>query len=314
MATVTAAAGHIFPPSIIGSAAFNPLTAQATEPQGLDRPFFTQAKNRPEVIAHRGGEGHWPGETMYAFERAVKMGVDVLELDVHMTSDDQLVLMHNASVDDTTNGSGEIRKKSWEYLNTLDAGYDWKRGEDFPYRGKGIKIPRLEEVFDAFPQMRMNIEIKQSQPSLVPAFCQLIQKHKMKDNLLVASFSDAVVKEFRSQCHGVATSTAKFELAEFLLKYPLSGGTFKPRKADVIQMKDKLSVIRFINKDFVDKVHKMHLPVHAWTINEPDQMRKMIAAGVDGIITDYPGTLLTLLGRAPQAGISALREREMGVT
>lgn len=286
-----AAAAQTFLPSTIGKAALG----QATEPQGFDRPFFAQVKNRPEVIAHRGGEGHWPGETMYAFERAVKMGVDVLEFDIHMTRDGHLVLMHNADVDATTDKSGQLKKMSLQEVQALDAGYRWKRGSEFPYRGIGIKVPTLDEVFAAFPRARMNIEIKQSDPSLVLKFCELIEKHQIpKDNLLVASFSDEVMKEFRDRCRGVATSTAKLELAEFLLKDRLTGGNFKPKHADVIQMVDKLNLV---NAGFVERVHKHRLPVHAWTVNEPAEMRKVMAAGVDGIITDYPGPLLALLGR-----------------
>lgn len=306
MAAAAAAAAQTFLPSIIGKAALGQATGayatshyvatrQATEPQGFDRPFFAQVKNRPEVIAHRGGEGHWPGETMYAFERAMEMGVDVLEFDVHMTRDGHLVLMHNPDVDATTDRSGQLKKMSLQEVQALDAGYRWKRGGDFPYRGIGIKVPTLDEVFAAFPRVRMNIEIKQTDPSLVQKFCELIEKHKIpKDNLLVASFSDEVMREFRDKCRGVATSTAKVELAEFLLKDRLTGGNFKPKHADVIQMVDKLNLV---NAGFVERVHKHRLPVHAWTVNEPAEMRKVISAGVDGIITDYPGPLLALLGR-----------------
>ncbi len=297
IATTATAAGRILLPSVMGKAAFN----QATEPQGFDRPFFARAKNRPEVIAHRGGEGHWPGNTMYAFERAMKMGVDVLELDIHMTNKGDLVVMHDDKVDATTDKKGLIKEMSLSQVQALDAGYRWKRGDDFPYRGIGIKVPTLADVFGAFPQMRMNIEIKQAKPSPVQKFCEMIESHKIpKDNLLVASMSDEVIHEFRDRCRGIATSTAKLESAEFILRDRLTGGKFKPRHADVIQMIDKF---KLIDASFVQRVHQHRLPVHAWTVNEPDNMRNMIKAGVDGIITDYPGPLLALLGR-PTAGLS----------
>ena len=114
-------------------------SAAARSPRkGLDHPFFAAAKNHPEVIAHRGGAGEWPAETKFACEQAVKVGVDVLELDVHLTKDRHLVLMHNETVDATTNGHGLIRNFTLARLKKLDAGYRWTAdgGKTFPVSKK----------------------------------------------------------------------------------------------------------------------------------------------------------------------------------
>jgi len=91
----------------------------------LDHPYYSNLPNRPLVIAHQGGDGLWPGETMYAYKHAAELGADVLEMDIHITRDDLLVLMHDETVDRTTNGSGEIGNMTMEELKTLDAGYNW---------------------------------------------------------------------------------------------------------------------------------------------------------------------------------------------
>jgi glycerophosphoryl diester phosphodiesterase len=272
-----------------------------TNRQGADHPFFTQAKSRPEVIAHRGGNGQWPGETMFAYQQAMKIGVDILEMDIHSSSDGELVLMHNRSVDKTTNTTGPVHNFTLAQLKQLDAGYRWTAdgGKTFPFRGQGITVATLKEVFEAFPQMCMNIEIKQSQPSVVAPFCKMIRDHAMMDKVLVAAMPSGPMNEFRRQCPEVATSASGPELIKFIAKNnSLIGGSYRPN-TDAIQVREKLLIFRLISKRFVDTIHRLNLQAHAWTVNDPDEMQRVIAVGVDGIITDYPGPLLSLLGRIP---------------
>ena len=162
-------------------------------------PFFAQFEQRPLVMAHQGGNGLWPDNTLYAFERAAAMGVDVLEMDLHSTADGVLVVMHDDTVDRTTDGSGPIQSLTLEEIKALDAGYRWSadEGQTFPFRGQGITVPTLEEVFAAFPDVALNIEIKQAEPSLVEPFCQLIRAYGMGERVLVASFHQESIKACR---------------------------------------------------------------------------------------------------------------------
>jgi glycerophosphoryl diester phosphodiesterase len=273
------------------------------EPQtgrGADHPFFKGFKNRPEVIAHQGGNGQWPAETIFAFDRAIKLGVDVLEFDIHSTRDDHLVLMHNATVDETTNSTGRIHRLSLSELKKLDAGYRWTAngGRTFPFRGKNIRVATLEEVFEKFPDSRMNLEIKQSAPSIVAAVCAMIEKHNMVDKVLVASFSNRDMEQFRTRCPRVATSASPQELLRFQLgNDPFTNPTSRP---DCLQIKDRIKAIRIITRDSVTRAHRLNLPIHAWTVNDIDGMKRMIALEVDGILSDYPGPLLALLERGPR--------------
>jgi len=263
------------------------------------RPFFAQSEQRPLVMAHQGGKGLWPENTLYAFERAVELGVDVLEMDIHTTADGVPVVMHDDTVDDTTNGSGPLLSFTLEELKGLDAGYHWSPdgGQTFPHRGQGIRVPTMEEVFAAFPGMPMNIEIKQAEPSMVAPFCQLIREHDMADKVLVASFHDEAIAEFREACPEVATSTGRSETtALFVLSKLFLEATYSP-PANAAQVPEYESGLHVLTPRFIAAAHNRNLEVHAWTINDEGDMQRLIALGVDGIITDYPDRLLALLER-----------------
>ena len=262
-------------------------------------PFFAQFEHQPLVMAHQGGKGLRPDNTLSAFEHAVALGVDVLEMDIHTTADGVPVVMHDDTVDGTTDGTGPILSFTVAELKELDAGYRWTldEGQTFPYRGQGITVPTLEEVFAAFPGMPMNIEIKQKEPSMVAPFCQLIRDHGKTDQVLVASFDQETIEAFREECPEVATSTGTNEVVVlYVLSRPFLEATYGAA-ADAVQVPEYRSGLHVLAPRFIDAAHSRNLEVHAWTINDKADMERMIALGVDGIITDYPDRLLALLGR-----------------
>lgn len=259
-------------------------------------PFF--AGERPLVIAHQGGDGLRPSNTMAAFEHAVALGVDVLEMDIHSTADDVLVVMHDSAVDRTTNGTGAIRDMTLAELKQLDAAYHWPyEGESFPYRGQGITVPTLEEVLTAFPTMRMNIEIKQQSPSIVEPLCRLLEAHNMKERVLIASFHPVTMSEFRQACPGVASSMVEPEIRRFFaLNLAFLGALFQP-PGEAFQVPEYSGNLHVVTPRFVRGAHGQNIEVHVWTVNETADMQRLLDLGVDGIITDYPDRLLALLGR-----------------
>jgi glycerophosphoryl diester phosphodiesterase len=264
-----------------------------------EHPYYTADSNRPLVIAHQGGDGIWPGNTMFAFQNAADLGVDVLEMDLHITSDGILVLMHDETVDRTTDGTGEIEAMTLDELKQLDAGYDWSsdEGASFPFRGQGITVPTLEEVFAAFPEYRMTIEIKKTNTSMAKPFCETIRAYNMQDKVLVASFHDERLKEFRTECPEVATSSAKNETTVFvLLTKAFLGGFYSP-KFYSLQVPEESGGITVMTESFVRAAHARNLAVEPWTINDEETMRKFIEWGVDGLITDRPDIMLNVLGR-----------------
>src|ERR1051325_5675034 len=170
-------------------------------PDAPSKKYYTDME-RPLVIAHQGGDGIRPGDTMLAFENATQIGADVLEMDAHITKDSQIVLMHDEKVDRTTNGKGLIEDLTLAQLKKLDAAYGWSNdgGKTFPYRGQGIQVPTLEELFQKFPQMRYVIEIKLTQNPIDKPLCDLIRKFSMQDKVVIASFHDEAMQRFRQTC------------------------------------------------------------------------------------------------------------------
>jgi glycerophosphoryl diester phosphodiesterase len=212
-----------------------------------------------------------------------------------------LVLIHNPTLEDTTNGRGAVHEHSLEQIKKLDAGYQWTAdgGKTFPFRGKNITVPTLEEVFRAFPQARMNVEIKQTTPPIVEPLAKMIRDFGMTERVLIAAFSDSALSEFRRICPEVATSASRTELIKFVALNSLFPGSKDIPNTDAIQVKSEFSIVPIITKRLVRAAHGFGLPIHAWTVNQKEEMQRMISLGVDGIITDLPGTLLELLGRLP---------------
>lgn len=262
-----------------------------------EHPFF---RDRPEVlvIAHQGGEELRPSNTLVAYQHAVDLGVDVLEMDMHSTADGVLVLSHDDTVDRLTGGSGRISEMSWEELQTLDAGYRWSEdGESFPYRDQGITIPSLEEVFTAFPDVPMVIEIKQQEPPIVEPFCALIKEYGREEDVLVASFHPDTMRAFREACPEVATSGTEQEIRPFYVLNRLGLASLYTSPAEAFQVPEYSGDLHVVSAGFVRGAHGRNVDVHVWTVNETADMERLLALGVDGIITDRPDRLLALLGR-----------------
>lgn len=264
-----------------------------------DHPYYADDLPYPLVIAHQGGDGLWPGNTMYAFEHAAALGVDVLEMDLHITKDGMLVLMHDETVNRTTDGTGLIEEMTLAEIKTLDAGYDWSTddGGTFPYRGQGVTVPTLEEVFQAFHEYRMIIEIKKTEGSMAAPFCDLIRTYGMQDKVLVASFHNERMEEFRQVCPEVATSSARQETTVFVLLSKAFLGRLYSPSFYALQVPEKSSNITVMTAQFVRAAHERGLKVEPWTIDDPEQMQLYIDWDVDGIITDRPDLMLEVLGR-----------------
>jgi glycerophosphoryl diester phosphodiesterase len=288
--------------SLLGSVLmFSALYAKLSSRGEADHNAPLQKTARPLVMAHRGGARLWPENTMLAFERARELGVDVIETDVHSTSDGVLVVMHDATVDRTTDGTGRIHDITLAELKRLDAGYRWSDSEmkTFPWRGMRLSVPTLEEVFAKLPEMRFNIEPKQESPSIIKPLCRIIREKGMADKVMVGSFSQTVLDEFRKECPEVATSAGPTEVGEFLRAYKAKAAMSDKPKMRALQVPEYVGGVQVITKGLVEAAHSHNLQVHAWTVNETKDMRRLLEAGVDGIVTDYPDRLMSLLGRMP---------------
>jgi glycerophosphoryl diester phosphodiesterase len=236
---------------------------------------------------------------MVAYRHAVELGVDVLEMDMHSTADGVLVLSHDDTVDRLTDGSGLIRELTWAELQELDAGYRWSddEGQTFPYRGQGITIPSLEEVLTTFPDTPLNIEIKQQEPPIVEPFCALLRQYGREHDVLVASFHPKTMEAFRLTCPVVATSGTEEEIRPFyILNRAGLAALFTP-PAEAFQVPEYSGNLHVVTGAFVRGAHRRNVDVHVWTVNATEDMERLLALDVDGLITDRPDRLLALLGR-----------------
>jgi glycerophosphoryl diester phosphodiesterase len=285
----------IFAALILLSLALIPLII----PNAPPKPYYATFQ-APLVIAHQGGDGIWPGDTMYAFEKSVEIGADVLEMDAHITQDGKIVLMHDEEVDRTTDGTGLIEEMTLDELKQLDAAYQWSNdgGKTFPFRGQGIQVPTLEELFQNFPQMRYVIEVKLTQNPISQPLCDLIRAHNMQEKVMVASFHDEAMRNFRETCPEVATSASRTEVRNFvLLGKAFLSGFIAPQYQSIqppYDPKESLN-IPIMTARFIREAHAKNIKVEPWTVDDPDLMKQYIEWGVDGIMTDRPDLMIEVL-------------------
>ncbi len=227
-----------------------------------------------------------PEETMPAFSSAVDLGADVLEMDLHATADGVIVLMHDAEVDRTTDGTGYITDMTFDELRGLDAGYRFSPdGESFPFRGQGLVVTSFEEVLGAFPEMYFAAEIKQANPSIVEGVLEVLWASGAQDRIVMASGFDSVVASIRSEAPNVKTSLGGGEMFSLATMNEEGLNAYQPPAGFIQPPADIMDV------DMLARFSRFGLKVHVWTVNKPDDMRRLIELGVDGIMTDDPAAL-----------------------
>jgi glycerophosphoryl diester phosphodiesterase len=267
-----------------------------------DHPYFAAGRPGLQVIAHRGGAGLRPENTLAAFSHAAQIGADVLEMDVQPTADGAIVCIHDATVDRTTDGRGRVESFTLSELQRLDAGYHWSGdgGRSHPFRGAGVRVPALGEVLARFPQMRMIVEMKRGGPGLAQPLCQLIRRFGRTQRTLVASFNDDAMAAFRTACPEVATAMSVREARMFHGLYSARlAGVYSP-PAPALLMPYRLRGEVLATKALVGAAHRRNLKVNVWEISDEERMGELIGIGVEGIMTDRPDRLLALLRRSAQ--------------
>lgn len=250
--------------------------------------FF--AGPRPRVFGHRGAAALAPENTLASFALALALGADALELDVWGTRDGVVVVIHDETLERTTNGDGPVPEHTWHELRSLDAGCRFTRGgHDFPYRGHGLRVPTLEAVLRDFPLACCVIEVKQQDAPLVEEIVRLISRFNAQGRVLLASEHDAVVQHVRRHTGDIATGLAAGEVADFIAR--VDTGNFDGYRPPgcALQVPCRFGEMPLITPASVSAAHACGLEVHAWTINDRREMESLLALGVDGIITDVPG-------------------------
>lgn len=232
---------------------------------------------------------------MLAFQGAVELGCSHLETDLRMSRDGEIVLMHDATLERTTNGAGAVSSLTLAELKGLDAGYHFSPdGRTFPARGQGHVIPTLSEVVTALPGVCLNVEIKErGRPDLPRALADFIERHALTDRIIVAAERHALVKDFRRLSHGrVATSASRRECLTFWLGARLGVTGLMSIRYQALQVPVMAGNVPFLTPRLLRAAKRRGLGVHVWTIDEPGEMHRLLDAGVDGLMSDYPDRLL----------------------
>lgn len=270
-----------------------------SEPAAENVFFDTLPQDRPAVVAHRGGADLWPENTITAFRAARNVGVDAIELDIRVASDGTPVVIHDATVDRTTEGSGRVDSKTVEELQSLDAGYRFQSLEGSigtPYREMGIRIPTLEQVLREFPDMPLFMEIKAQDRILVEEVVGLIGEYDREERTLVASEFGEVQEAVRDAIPEIATSAVQGEIAPFFIAHRFFvPGVYTP-VSEAFLVPTSSGPFTVTTKRFIENAQRRNVYVGAFTINERDTMRTLIDRNIDAVITGRPDLMLELLG------------------
>ena len=263
--------------------------------------------------AHQGGAREGPSNTLHAMKLALAAGADGLEVDVHCTRDQRVVLIHDARLERTTNGSGEVKGKSLDELRRLDAAFWWVPGEvdnhdpatpveRYELRGRApadeeLRIPTLDELLERHPSTPLTIEVKSA--AAVEPLVRLLRQRSRSGDVIVTSFKDSVVRQLHRADPDLPLAPGRAWNLWFLSRVRLR---IPPRESSyaAVQLPVSFKFVPVLDQRLVAAARRAGMAVHAWTIDEEDEMRQLIAMGVDGIMTDRP----TVLSRVLQASAS----------
>jgi glycerophosphoryl diester phosphodiesterase len=256
--------------------------------------------DRPIVIGHRGSAGNRPENTLVSFETALAAGAQVLESDIQISSDGVPILLHDPSLERTTDGRGDASQSTWAELCALDAGVRFEdRHGSTPFRGKDIRIPSLEEAFERFPDARFNLEIKCAGAAGIHKTLDLVERFDRADRTLLAAGEDPIMQDLRTAlaAHTVRPAVGA-SLHEIIaaVSSALGDGEMPPGVM-ALQIPSTFANKPLATREFVEHAHANGVQVHVWTINDLDEIEALLDIGVDGIVTDHPGMMSDWLER-----------------
>lgn len=258
------------------------------------RPGHPYLAGAPILAAHRGGAALAPENTLEAFAQAVhRWGADMLELDVHLTADREVVVIHDATVDRTTDGTGRVAALPLAALCELDAGARFRDLEGrASFAGKGVRVPTLAEVLEAFPRTRLNVEAKCA--AVAAPMAEVVRRHGAAHRVLLAAEHEANRRSARGYPGPWGASRSQLFPFWVLHQVPAVGRLYTPR-CDVLQVPRRYRGRPVVTPRLLAEARARNLPVHVWVVDDPDEMRALLALGVDAIQSDRPDVLARVL-------------------
>ncbi|CAG1008969.1 glycerophosphoryl diester phosphodiesterase [Myxococcaceae bacterium] len=261
----------------------------------MPHPYFSLSV--PISIGHRGAAGELPENTLESFARGLADGASILETDLHPTRDGALVLFHDDDVARTTDGRGPISAMTLAEAKRLDAGYGFSAEQGFPWRGKGLRVPTLEEALDRFPGVRFNIEIKETAPGVIDRTLATLSEKGRSELTLLAAEKDAIMASIRETAaraaSGVAIGACVGEVVRCI--QAARDHTAPPPGVMALQIPAAFAGRPLATPELVSFAHRHGIQVHVWTVNDPAEMDALLDVGVDGLISDHPARVREVL-------------------
>ena len=254
----------------------------------------------PLVFAHRGGCALGPDNTIAAFELGLAAGADGLELDVHLSADGVAVVHHDDTLERTTSGTGAIASRTADELARLDAGCRFATADGFPFRGQGVGIPTLAEVFRRYPDVPIIVEMKVDSLAMGEAVAREVRRAGAVERVCAAGYGLRSATAARRALPEMATSACHREVTIALYR---SWMRIPVRRAPYggFQVPEAAAGHRIVSPRFMRQAHAAGLRVQVWTVDEEADMRRLLAWGVDGLISNRPGLAVRVREEATAA-------------
>jgi glycerophosphoryl diester phosphodiesterase len=253
------------------------------------------ARDSARVFAHRGGAALRPENTLAAFEHARALGVHGIELDVRLARDGEPVVIHDATLDRTTDASGPVAARTSDELARVDAGARFGGADGFPFRGRGVGVPRLADVLAHHPHTPLIVELKDDRIELAVSALRAVREADAEGRVVLGSFHHRVLRAVRAEAPGLPTGASRLEVRVALYRswvgWPLGRPAYR-----AFQVPEQSGLTRVISPRFVRAAHASGAAVQVWTVNHEDDMRRLLAWGVDGLITDRPDLAGAIVG------------------
>jgi glycerophosphoryl diester phosphodiesterase len=260
---------------------------------------------RPIIVAHRGGAGLYPENTLEAFQAAAREhGVRFMEIDVHGTADGVPVVLHDPTVARTTDGAGAVAAMPLDAVQALDAGHGFipPAGAANPWVGRGVRIPTLAQVLRALPDCWFSIDVKDAAPGTVAAVLEVVRQCGMGERAVVGAESWRVYRRMHRLAPELPSFYCRRSVVGFVLAANLGLMRWYRPPHHTLQLPERFAGLRLISPRTVRAAHRAGLPLIVWTINDPRDMQRLLALGVDGLITDRPDEMARLIGGGQGAG------------
>lgn len=242
------------------------------------------------VFAHRGAAAERPENTLPSFQRALELGADALETDVHLTADGEIVAAHDVDGMRMTGVSRTLRSAALAEIQSWDAGYGFVDAHGGrPFQGQGYRMPSLHELLTELPAVPINMDLKTEEPALVERFLAIVREHAAEERVIAASFFRSTLVHLRRRGWRGESSLSR---AEFLHSWLLPNWLQQTRSKTRAQIPTHAGPLKFATPRTLEKLRRLGLHVDYWTINDPDEARRLVALGVDGIMTDDPAQIV----------------------